>query len=458
MNHLVVTRALLAGWWIVLAAAVIGCGTALAVTSATPPTFRASTSYYVSVAGQEDATAGEIAQGSTAAQQKIKSYTVLASSPRVLEQVIADLGLDTSPAALGRRVTAVVSTGTVIIEISVTDGDARAAARIATATGRTLAEVVSEIEPKTGAGEPSVRLEQVSEASVPTAPIAPRTAADLVLGLAAGLGAGIVLALLRAAADTRIRSVDDIDGDVPVIGEIGMDPDADKQPLVVQGDGVTARAEAFRSLRTNLQFLRTGGVPTIAVTSARPAEGKTTTTLNLAIALAQSGIRTVVVDADLRRPNVAGTLGLEGAAGLTDLLVGRAELDDVLQRWGRDAFSVLPAGTIPPNPSELIGSAAMEQVVADLASRYDVVLVDTPPVLAVTDAALMSTLVSTTVLVAAAGQTKRSDLRQAIAALDRVGEHPDGIVLTKSRRPIAERYYAQPDGVPSVAADGRSAS
>ncbi|WP_413602944.1 polysaccharide biosynthesis tyrosine autokinase [Curtobacterium sp. Curtsp57] len=458
MNHFVVARALLSGWWIVLAVSIVGGGVALLVTSTTPPTFRASTSYYVSVAGQESASAGEIAQGSTAAQQKIKSYTVLASSPRVLEQVIAALRLDTTPAALGRRVTSVVSTGTVIIEISVTDGDARAAARIAAATGRVLAEVVSEIEPRTASGEPSVRLERVSEASVPTAPIAPRTSADLALGFAAGLASGTGLALLRAAADTRVRSAEDIDADVPLIGEIGMDPEASRQPLIARDDGTTTRAEAFRSLRTNLQFLRTGGVSTIAVTSPRPAEGKTTTTLNLAIALAQSDVRTVVVDADLRRPNVASALDLEGAVGLTDLLVGRAELDDVLQEWGFDAFSVLPAGTIPPNPSELIGSAAMEQVIADLTERFDVVLVDTPPVLAVTDAALVSTLVSTTLLVAAAGQTKRSDVRLAVTALTRVGERVDGVVLTKSRRPVADGYYARPGTTTSAPITLRSTS
>lgn len=456
MNHFVIARALVSGWWIVLATAVVGGGTALVVTSTTPPTFRATTSYYVSVAGQQNASAGDIAQGSTAAQQKITSYTVLASSPRVLERVIDALGLDTTPAALGHRVTSVVSSGTVIIEIAATDGDAARAARIAATTGRMLAEVVSEIEPTTASGEPSVRLERVSEASTPTSPIAPRTRADLALGLAVGLAVGAGLALLRAAADTRVRSADDLDGDVPVIGEIGLDPDAVRQPLISRDEGTTPRAEAFRSLRTNLQFLRTGGVPTIAVTSARPAEGKTTTTLNLAIALAQSGIRTVVVDADLRRPHVARSLDLEGAVGLTDLLVGRAELDDVLQEWGADVFSVLPAGTIPPNPSELIGSAAMEQVVADLATQFDVVLIDTPPVLAVTDAALVSTLVSTTVLVAAAGQTKRSDVRQAVAALARVGEHPDGVVLTKSRRPVADGSYTRP-GAPRSATEGSAA-
>jgi capsular exopolysaccharide synthesis family protein len=445
VNVLTVARALLTGWWIVAAATAVGAGVALVVTSTTPPTYRASTSYFVSVAGQDGGSAGEIVQGSTAAQQKIKSYMALASSPRVLRPVVDHLGLDTTPASLGSRVTATVQTGTVIITIAVRDPDARQAKRVVQAVGAALATTVSAIEPKTAEGAPTVTLEPVTPATVPAAPISPTPAADLALGIGGGLAAGVLLALLRAAVDTRIRGADDLDVDVPVVGDIGFDPDADRRPLIVRDDATSHRSESFRSLRTNIQFLRTGGSPTIAVTSARPAEGKTSTVANLGIALSTGGLRTVVVDADLRRPNVALTMGIEGAAGLTDVLVARAELEDVLQDWGTDGLTVLPAGTVPPNPSELIGSEAMERVIAELATRFDVVLVDTPPVLAVTDAALVSTIVSTTLLVTAANQIRRSDVRQAIEALARVGERPDGIVLTKTRNSAARTPYYRSD-------------
>ncbi|WP_418516455.1 polysaccharide biosynthesis tyrosine autokinase [Curtobacterium flaccumfaciens pv. flaccumfaciens] len=441
MNYLAVIRALLSGWWIIAGATLLGAGASLVVTSVTPPTYEASTSYYVSVAGDTSATAGEIAQGSTAAQQKIKSYMQLATSPRVLQGVIDELDLDTTPAALSSQVTTSVDAGTVIIKIAVQDGSAKAAATIAEQIGKSLATVVQEIEP-TGADQaPSVRLEEVTPASRPLSPIAPRKAADLALGLLGGLAAGAALALLRAAVDTRVRSSEDLDGDVPVVGDIAFDADAARHPLIIRDEVNSARSEAFRSLRTNIQFLRTSGAPTIAVTSARPSEGKTTTTANLGIALSKSGMRTVIIDADLRRPNVAAVMSLEGAVGLTDLLVGRVELDDVLQDWGLDGLSVLPAGTIPPNPSELIGSEAMARVLAELAANYDVVLVDTPPVLAVTDSALVSTLVSTTLLVTAANQTKRSDVRLAIEALARVGQQVAGIVLTKTKHKASRSAY-----------------
>jgi len=442
MNYAVIIRALLSGWWILASTATLGTVAALVITTVTPPTFKASTSYYVSVAGQETGSAGEIASGSTAAQQKIKSYTELASSPRVLERVIDRLELDTTPALLAQRVTSMVGTGTVIISITVTDTDARTAARIAESIGTALASVVSEIEPETADGTASVRLEEVTPATVPTSPVAPKKTADLLLGLCGGLAVGAALALLRAAADTRVRSSDDVvDVEVPVIGDIAFDTEAARRPLIVRDEANSMRSEAFRSLRTNIQFLRTGGAPTIAVTSARPSEGKTTTTANLGIALSKSGMRTVIIDADLRRPNLAKTMDVEGAVGLTDLLVGRAELDDVVQEWGFDGLSILPAGTIPPNPSELVGSEAMVRVVAELAATFDVVLVDTPPVLAVTDSALVSTLVSTTLLVTAANQTKRSDVRAAVEALARVGERADGIVLTKTKHKASRYAY-----------------
>ncbi|WXF91687.1 Wzz/FepE/Etk N-terminal domain-containing protein [Curtobacterium flaccumfaciens pv. flaccumfaciens] len=350
MNYLAVIRALLSGWWIIAGATLLGAGASLVVTSVTPPTYEASTSYYVSVAGDTSATAGEIAQGSTAAQQKIKSYMQLATSPRVLQGVVDELDLDVTPAALASQVTASVDAGTVIIKIAVQDGSAKAAATIAEQIGKSLATVVQEIEPAGADQAPSVRLEEVTPASRPLSPIAPRKTADLALGLLGGLAAGAALALLRAAVDTRVRSSEDLDGDVPVVGDIAFDADAGRHPLIIRDEVNSARSEAFRSLRTNIQFLRTSGAPTIAVTSARPSEGKTTTTANLGIALSKSGMRTVIIDADLRRPNVAAVMSLEGAVGLTDLLVGRVELDDVLQDWGLDGLSVLPAGTIPPEP------------------------------------------------------------------------------------------------------------
>ncbi|MFJ3028155.1 polysaccharide biosynthesis tyrosine autokinase [Curtobacterium sp. NPDC087080] len=436
MNPLLLVRALVSGWWIVAGATALGVVGAVGWTAITPPTYEATTSYYVSVAGQAETSAGEIAQGSTAAQQKIKSYVELASSPRVLAPVVRELGLAESPSALGARVRATGGTGTVILSIAVDDRDAARAAEIAARVGATLSAVVSQIEPETADGRPSVKLEEVTPAAEPTAPKSPRVGSNLAAGAFVGLLVGAGLALLAASLDTRIRRPQDLQTGTPLVGEISFDADNASRPLIHRDDVNSERAEAYRSLRTNIQFLGSGlrEGRTIAVTSARPSEGKTTTTANLGIALSKSGLETLIVDADLRRPRVASLLGLEDAVGLTDVLVGRAELDDVVQDWGVERLAVLPAGTIPPNPSELVASEAMRQVLLQVRSSYDVVLVDTPPVLAVTDAALVSTVTDTTLLVVAAGQTRQSDVRSAVDALARVGQRPDGIVLSKVKQ------------------------
>ncbi len=328
-------------------------------------------------------------------------------------------------------------TGTVIISVTVDDDDAARAARIAERIGATLSSVVSQIEPETAEGKASVRLEEVAPAVEPAAPKSPRPIANIAFGAALGTTGGAAIALLAASVDTRVRRPEDVADSAPVVGEISFDPGASSRPLIHRDDVNSERAEAYRSLRTNIQFLGSGGATgaqAIAFTSARPAEGKTTTIVNLGIALGKSGLNTLVIDADLRRPKVASMLGLEDAAGLTDLLVGRAELEDVVQDWGVEHLAVLPAGTIPPNPSELLSSEAMIHLLRQVRASYDVVLIDTPPVLAVTDGTLVSAITDTTLLVVASGQTRLSDVRAASDALGRVGGRPDGLVLSKVKQ------------------------
>jgi capsular exopolysaccharide synthesis family protein len=194
-------------------------------------------------------------------------------------------------------------------------------------------------------------------------------------------------------------------------------------------------------LRTNLQFLNVEGGPrTFVITSPLEGEGKTTTTANLAIALAQSNARVLVVDADLRRPRLAEVLGLEGAVGLTDVLIGRAKLEDALQPWGSSNFLVLPAGTVPPNPSELLGSRAMADLIEALEPRFDVVLLDAPPLLPVTDGAILAHRSRGALLVVAAGRSRRGEVEAAVSTLSNVGARLAGVILTMLPTRGADAY------------------
>jgi capsular exopolysaccharide synthesis family protein len=270
-------------------------------------------------------------------------------------------------------------------------------------------------------------------ASIPTAPVSPNVLLNLALGALVGLALGVGGAVLRETLDTRIRGQRDVEQitDVPVIGGILFDPKAVERPLIMHADPQSPRAESFRTLRTNLQYLDVERVErSFVVTSSIGSEGKSTTSANLAIALADSGARVLLVDADLRRPRIAEYMNIEGSVGLTDVLIGRAEINDVIQPWGRGQLHVLPAGHIPPNPSEMLGSTRMTQIIAEFSRAFDVVIFDCPPLLPVTDAAILAKRVGGAILIVAAGRTQKNQLTGAIAALQSVGAPISGVVMT----------------------------
>ena len=428
-------------WWIVALATVAGAGAALAISSVVTPRYVSTAQLYVVVRAGGDATTGDVVQGSTAAQQKVLSYVDIATSSRVLGPVVDDLGLDVTPRELARSVTARSPEDTALIVIEAADPSPERSARVAEAVADTLTDVVYAIENVESSGV--VRLEPVQAADVPESPESPRPVVNTALGALLGVVAGFGVAVLRALLDTRVRSghaAESATGS-PVMAAISFDPDIDRRPLIVNDDPLDPRAEAFRTLRTNLRFASIGGrLTSLLVTSSNQAEGKTTVACNLAIALADSGARVVLVDADVRRPQVADRMGLEGAAGLTDVLIGRAEVDDVLQPWGRDGLTVLPAGAVPPNPSELLGSAGMSALLMHLADEFDHVVIDAAPVLPVTDAAVLSTIADGVLMVVATSRTQTADARSARAALDRVGARVVGAVLSMVPTKGADSY------------------
>ncbi len=234
--------------------------------------------------------------------------------------------------------------------------------------------------------------------------------------------------------DRGVKTVDDVKRvtDRPILGTIAHDPDTTKRPLIVEVDPRSPRAEAFRSMRTNLQFVDVANHPrTIVVTSSIAGEGKSTLTANLALTMSQAGARVCLVEADLRRPKVLDYMGLEGAVGLTDALIDQADVFDVIQPYGGTNLWVLGAGRIPPNPSELLGSTAMRTLLANLASRFDYVIVDAPPTLPVTDAVVLSKVTDGAIVVAGSGLVDREQLAHTLDSLTSVGGQVLGVVLNR---------------------------
>lgn len=428
-------RILHRSWVLIVVATLLGLLVAAGYSLLTAPKYQASTQLYVSVR-TEGAATGDLVQGTTFARQVVASYVDIVNTALVLEPVIDELGIEVTSAQLAPRVAASSPLNTVLIDITVTDNDPEQAARIANATAASFTSVVQDnLEKPAGAdaGPSPVQIRTVQPAVVPTSPTSPNVPLNLVLGALIGLALGIGVAVLRTVLDTRIHSLHDIEAitDAPLLGGITYDAEAETRPLIVHADPRNPRAESFRSLRTNLQFLNIDGGPRVfVISSAGPGEGKSTTAANLAISLAETGARVALIDADLRLPKVSEYMGIEGIVGLTDVLVGRVELSDAMQKWGRGQLYVLPAGRIPPNPAELLGSTAMDKLLAALTEHFAFVIIDTPPLLMVTDAAVMSKKTRGAILVAASGSTKKQELEGAVRTLDAAGAHVLGVVVT----------------------------
>jgi succinoglycan biosynthesis transport protein ExoP len=275
----------------------------------------------------------------------------------------------------------------------------------------------------------------LNRAGVPTDPVTPKPIRDGIIGLMAGFGIGIGLALAREFLDQSIRTSDDLErvikGRYPVLGvipEVGSSEIG--QPM---GPGTqTPVAEAYRALRTSVRFAELDGpIKVIQVTSAAAGEGKTTTAANLARMLTQAGHRVAIACCDLRRPTIHDYLGVPLAPGLADVVVGERSLAEAISQ--ADALTyVLPAGSPPPNPSELLGSSRAERVIGALAEEMDYTVLDTTPVLPVTDSIVVSRFADATLLVVRAGSTTRKELEQALTSLELASAPIIGIVLNRA--------------------------
>ena len=432
-------RVLRRQWFVVLLLAALSVGGAAAYTARQIPAYSATTQLFVSVHSAEAADISQMSQGSTLIQQRVKTYAAVVTSPKVLDIVRQQLRLFTTSQALAGQITVDSPLDTVLLNISVTDSDPTRAADIANAIAGQFPTFIAQLETRPGAQSP-VTVTATRMATVPNRPISPRVPLNIALGLLVGLGLGIGAAVLRDQLNTSITGIADVEkltGAIP-LGVVPYDSATTKQPLV-DGDQHGARAESFRTLRTNLQFANVDHPPrVIVVTSPLPSEGKSTTACNVALTLALGGARVVLVDGDLRKPAVGKYLGISSAAGLTSVLANQHELRDVVVNYGRNTLAVLPSGPTPPNPSELLGSQQMADLLGTLANHYDIVVIDAPPLLPVTDAAVLAAIADGAVLVLRHGRTRREEAQRAIQALNAVNAKLLGTVLNfapkRSRR------------------------
>lgn len=434
-------RVLRRRWLTAVITALVIVGAVSATTLLMTPQYTATTRLFFAVQGTESAT--DLAQGSTFAEKQMTSYEQVATSPLVLDPVITDLGLDENALSLANSVVATVPQDTVILEVAVTRVDRGEAARIANAIGTEMTKVAASLSPERQDGDQSVKATVLARAAVPTSQSSPDVPRNLALGIGLAVLLGVAAALVRNILDTRVRSESDVKAvtDRPLLGSISFSDQVASHPVLVADEPLSDTSESIRRLRTNLQFVSAGAEhKTLAVTSSVAGEGKSTTAINLAVTLADAGSRVLLIDADLRRPSVADYLGLEGRAGLTSVLIGRASFDDVVQVWRDSNLHVLPSGPVPPNPSELLGSTAMQELLPKLSESYDVVLLDSPPLLPVTDGAILARLTSGALLIVGADRVHRGQLAESLTALEVAGAEARGIVINKVAARGSGRY------------------
>jgi capsular exopolysaccharide synthesis family protein len=425
--------------WIVIGITVACVAAAALISVSETPVYRAETKIVIGQGG------GLVQPGFA---NSIQPYTAtmsdLITSDIVASNVVHDLHLSMTSHDLLSKISTAINPQTAVVDVYVDDHNQVEAVRI----DQQIAQVFSTlVKTRFGAAAGSATGTQPLTANVfdPAhalpGRVSPRPTRNVAIAIVLGLVLGLVAAFLREHFDRALRTREDAEGafGLPVIGQIPFTVKG-KEERGIAWSGRGEAAEAFRALRANLQYLSVQRpLRTILVTSATSEQGKTTVTANLAITIARSGASVVVVDADLRRPRLESALGQQaGAPGLTNVLVGASTQQQVLQDvqlqddgagdLGRLSF--IGSGPLPPNPSELLGSAQMTAFLDRLAAEYDYVLVDSPPVLLVADALELARDVDGVVLVVRRDKASRDEGSELRTMVDRLGIHLVGTVLT----------------------------
>ncbi|MCT2140676.1 polysaccharide biosynthesis tyrosine autokinase [Dietzia cinnamea] len=437
-----------ARWIVIVAATLIGGLLALGTSLLTPPSYQAKVQFYVTVAGGDSAAAAY--QGSLGAQQRVQSYAALVKSTDITRQVVDAAGAELTPAQVAENTTASADAKTVLLNIAVTDSDPERALSLAEGFGEVLPEAINQLETPDGGGPALAKLTVVNPPALPTTPVAPKTEQNVAIGIVLGLLGGIGLVLLINTLDRRVKSKDQLERltNTAVVGSIPFRKPEDKEKgaehVVPFREGHSPAAESFRRLRTNLQFLNVDNPPRVfVVTSSVAAEGKTETAINLSLALAEAGNRVLLIEADLRRPLVVSYMSMPDKVGFTNILLGQAEFADVVQETRHQGLDLLACGPLPPNPSELLASDMARYLFEDLRAKYDYVIVDSPPLLPVTDGALLAGLTDGALLIVCVNRTTSEQVTQAVDNLAKADATLLGLV-TVANRPAqkgAADYY-----------------
>ncbi len=408
-------------------------------TSLMTPKFEASVEMLVSQ-GQiapGNQSLGESYQALLLSERLAMTFKEMISSRTLAERVISKLELPLLPEDLQKKVGAKLVKDTELIEISVTDDNPVLVKNIANAYASEFINITKEVIPSSAL----INVKVVEPAVVPLDPVKPNASLNVILGLLVGLMASIGLAFLLEMIDVTIKEQEDVERllGVPSLGKI---PRGESPFLLNNDDAIIS--DVYRSIRTNLQYINFNqSIKTLIVSSANQSEGKTTVSSNLAIVYAQAGYKVLIIECDLRRPTLVDLFNIQNDRGLSNVLAGVATVESVICETQIDGLRIISSGPIPPNPADLLNSENMDRVLSDLRETFDLIILDSPPALAITDTAILSTKADAVLLLSHYGKTKKNEIIAAKEALSKVGGRIIGFVINGTDMPRKGRYYYQ---------------
>lgn len=424
-------------WWVMAVGLVIGSIGGVFLTQSTPETYRASSRLFVSIPAA--ASVQEAVQGVQLSTQLLSSYAKVVTGDDTLRIIARSIDNKLTPGAIRGRISAEPVPQTLLIDVRAVDQDPQTAAVLANAAADALTTVIGDIE---ATSTKAIRASVITRAGIPGTPIAPNPKRDMTVGAMLGLGLGAAAAFIIDALDRTIRTAtiaSEVYG-APFLGAIPRQRRLSSHPLAAQNPSSTL-GEAYRVLRTAIRFRDiTNPMRSVLVTSAAAGDGKSTVAANLAIAMAQDGAKVILIDADLRRTRLNSMFDLPESAGLSDVLLGKAKLRDALVPWSR-GLRILEIGAPGLNPSEALGSQAMVDLLNEAKTMCDIVLVDAPPVLPVTDPTVLAALVDATVVVCRWGRTTLQAADATRQTLENVGANVIGVVLNAEGGGRSATYY-----------------
>ncbi len=430
-------------WWLLALTTLIGGVTAYTASKLVTPTYSATTTLLV--VQQEDS--GNVGLADLQASERLaNTFTQLVTVRPVLEAAIARGGLSMTPEELEERLSVTSPPTTQLLEITAEASSPDVARDLANIVGETFIE---SNQSALGSRPGSVSI--VERADAPLEPSAPSAALNAIIGAFLAFAATAAIVAAVEYLDDTVKNdqgVGQLTG-LPVIGYVTQfaRPTKAGEQLRTGLDPHSREAEAYRSMRTNLSFSiggEGGGLKRLLVTSPGPGEGKSTTAANLAVVFGLTGARVALIDADLRRPTQHRIFGIPNTSGLTNLLANsEVTPEQAVHRTPYENVWLVPSGPIPANPSELLGSGRMGELLKSLEPHFDIVILDTPPVLAVTDPALLSSIVSASVIVVQQGKTRNNELKTAVQRLAVAGKPIAGVVINRVSGQQPGYYYAE---------------